>query len=250
MSGLKQRLAGGDLLFGTFLKTPCHIVVEVMASCGLDLLCIDAEHAPFDRIAIDACVMAARAGGLPVLVRTPSAAPEHILNALDSGADGVLLPHIRSAEEAAAAVQAAHYGRGGRGYAGSSRAAGYGGRGMAEHLEASSARTVVIAQIEDVEALDHVDAIASVAGLDALFVGRMDLTVALGASSPDEPEVIAAVEGIAQAARSAGRCFGMFVPRNADVPRWREAGASLFLQGSDHSFLRTGASAARREAEF
>jgi 2-keto-3-deoxy-L-rhamnonate aldolase RhmA len=248
MNSFKQRIAAGEPTFGTFLKTPSYILVEALADCGLDLLCIDAEHAPFDRGAVDACVMAARAGGLPVLVRTPSAAPEHILSALDSGADGILLPHIRTAREAAAAAQAAHYGAGGRGYAGSTRAAAYGRRAMAEHLEASAARTVVIAQIEDVEALDEVDAIAGVSGIDALFVGRMDLTVALGASSADAPEVIRAVETISHAARSAGRPFGMFVPRNSDVPRWREAGATLFLQGSDHTFLRTGALAARREA--
>lgn len=250
MMGLKQRLAAGEPMFGTFLKTPSHILVEVMAHCGLDLLCIDAEHAPFDRLAIDSCVLAARAGGLPILVRPQSAAPEHILNALDIGADGVLLPHICTAKEAARAVQVARYGRGGRGYAGSSRAAGYGRIGMAEHLIASARRTVVIAQIEDVEALGDLDAIASVPGIDALFVGRMDLTVALDASSPDDSDVIAAVEKIAEAARSAGLPFGMFVPRNSDVPRWREAGATLFLQGSDHAFLRMGALAARHEAGF
>jgi 2-keto-3-deoxy-L-rhamnonate aldolase RhmA len=248
MSSFKQRLADGESMFGTFLKTPSYIVVEALARCGLDLLCIDAEHAPFGRLAVDSCILAARVGGLPTIVRTPSAAPEHILSALDSGADGVLLPHIRSAHEAAEAVQAAHYGRGGRGYAGSSRAAGYGSRSIAEHLRASAATTVVIAQIEDVEALDQIDAIASVTGIDALFIGRMDLTISLGADSADAPPVIAAVELVAQAARSAGRRFGMFVPRNGDVPRWREAGATLFLQGSDHAFLRAGALAARLEA--
>ena len=104
--GLKQRLAAGDALWGTFLKTPSPIVVEVLASAGLDLICVDAEHAPFDRAAIDLCLMAARAAALPAIVRTPTAAPEHVLNALDCGADGVLLPHIRSADEARAAVAA------------------------------------------------------------------------------------------------------------------------------------------------
>jgi 2-keto-3-deoxy-L-rhamnonate aldolase RhmA len=250
MSSLKDRIAAGEPLFGTFLKTPSPIIVEVLAQCGLDLLCIDAEHAPFERLAIDACVMAARTAAFPVIVRTPSAAPEHILNALDCGADGVLLPHIRSAREAAEAAKAAQYGRRGRGYAGSSRAAGYGTCSMAEHLQASAARTVVIAQIEDVEALGEVNAIAAAPGIDMLFVGRMDLTVALGASSADAPDVIAAVQKVCDAARSAGRPFGMFVPRNSDVPQWRAAGATLFLQGSDHSFMRAGAMSARRDTKL
>lgn len=242
---LKDRIATGDTLLGTFLKTPSPILVEVLATCGLDLLCLDAEHSPFDRGALDLCIMAARAAGLPVLVRTPTAAPEHILNALDCGADGVLLPHIRSAGEAAAAALAAAYGPGGRGYAGSSRAARYGLAPMAEHRAASAARTVVIAQIEDVEALGEIDAIATTAGIDALFVGRIDLTVALDAASPDAPEVIAAVDRILAAGRAAGRPVGMFVPRNEDVAGWREKGASLFLQGSDHAFLRSGAATLR-----
>ena len=89
--GLKQRLAAGDALWGSFLKTPSPILVEVLGSAGLDLLCLDAEHAPFDRAALDLCIMAARANGLATLVRTPTAAAEHVLNALDCGADGVLL---------------------------------------------------------------------------------------------------------------------------------------------------------------
>ncbi len=242
---LKARLAAGEFLLGTFLKTPSPILVEVLATCGLDLLCLDAEHAPFDRQAIDACLFAARAAGLATVVRTPTSAAEHILNALDCGADGVLLPHIRSAGEAAAAVAAATYRPGGRGYAGSSRAARYGLATMAEHRGAAAERTTVIAQIEDVEALDELDAIAATPGLDALFVGRSDLTVALDAASPDAPEVVAAVDRIIAAGRGAGVPVGMFVPRNEDVAGWRAKGASLFLQGSDHAFMRAGAAALR-----
>jgi len=246
--GLKQSLAGGETLWGSFLKTPSPILVEVLATGGLDLLCLDAEHAPFDRAALDACAMTARLAQLPVIVRTPTAAPEHILNALDCGADGVLLPHIRTADEAQAAVAAAHYGRGGRGYAGSTRAAGYGQTPISGHLAASQERTVVIAQIEDVEAVDAVEAIAGVPGLDALFVGRIDLTIALGETNPDAPAVIAAVERVLAAGRSAGVPVGMFVPRDADVAGWRDKGARLFLQGSDHAFMRAAAKGARAAA--
>ncbi|WP_375396666.1 HpcH/HpaI aldolase/citrate lyase family protein [uncultured Sphingomonas sp.] len=240
---LKARLAAGEKLIGTFLKTPSPILVEVLGTCGLDLLCLDAEHAPFDRSSIDACILAARACGLPVIVRTPTSAAEHILNALDCGADGVLLPHIRSAAEAEAAVAAATYRPGGRGYAGSSRAARYGLAAMSEHRDDAAARTVVIAQIEDVDAVAAVEVIAAIPGLDALFVGRIDLTVALDAASPDAPEVVAAVDRIIAAGAAAGVPVGMFVPRNADVAGWHAKGASLFLQGSDHAFLRSGAAA-------
>ena len=241
----KDRLASGAPLLGTFQKTPAPVVTEVLALSGLDCVCLDAEHAPFDRGAIDLCVMAARAGGLPVLVRPPTSAAEHILTALDSGANGVLLPHIRSVAEAESAARAAHYGRGGRGYAGATRAAGYLGRPIAEHLARSRAETVVIAQIEDIEAVDDVERIAAVPGIDAMFVGRIDLTVAMGATSPADPPIVAMVERVVAAGRARGRVTGMFVSDLAEVPRWREAGASLFLLGSDHGFLVSGARAMR-----
>lgn len=247
---LKARLAAAEPVLGTFQKTPSPIVTEVLALAGLDLVCLDAEHAPFDRGDIDRCAMAARAGGMPLLVRPQTAAAEHILSALDSGATGVLLPHIRSEAEARAAAAAAHYGRGGRGYAGSSRAAGYGGRTMAEHRAASAAETVVVAQIEDVEALEAIEAIAAVDGIDALFIGRIDLTVALGAASPTDPRVIEAVAHVCATARGAGRTVGMFVGDLTEVPRWRGAGASLFLLGSDHGFLLAGATTLRAASGF
>jgi len=243
----KQRLANGDTLLGTFLKTPSPILVEVLATAGLDCLCLDAEHAPFDRAAIDLCAMAARAADFPLLVRPASNAPEQILNALDVGADGVLVPHIRSAAEARALAAAASYRPGGRGYAGSSRAAGYGLTTMADHRARSEERTTVIAQIEDREALDQIEAIAVVPGIDALFIGRIDLTVSLNAANPDEPVVLDAIERIIGACRAAGRTVGMFVPRDADVADWRAQGVTLFLQGSDHTAIRAGARAMRAD---
>ncbi len=249
---LKQRIASGAPILGTFVKTPHPHVVEVLASSGLDCICLDAEHAPFDRRDLDLCIMAARAGSLATLVRTQSSTAHDILNALDCGADGIVVPHVRSADEARSIVARSHYGRGGgptrRGYAGSSRAAEYGQRTIADHMLASAERTVIVAQIEDLEAIDNIDAIAAVDGIDALFVGRIDLTVALGCTSPDDPLVIEAVKHVLSSAQKAGRPSGLFTPRPADVALWRDHGASLFLLGSDHGFLRSGAAQLRTQA--
>jgi 2-keto-3-deoxy-L-rhamnonate aldolase RhmA len=236
----QKQLRAGDLLAGTWIKTPHPHVVEVLSLTSLDCLVLDAEHAPFDRAALDHCILAARAGGKTVLVRPQSANHEHILNALDCGADGVILPHIRSAPEAADAVKACHYIGGGRGYAGSSRAAGYTTKGMTIH-RANAKSVTIIAQIEDVEAVDNIDAIAHVPGIDALFIGRADLTIAYAAQTPDDAVVVDAVERIVAAGKAAGRTTGMFLGRVDDVPMWREKGASLFILGSDHDFLLQGA---------
>ena len=236
----RERLLDGDLLAGTWIKTPHPHVVEVLALSSLDVLVLDAEHAPFDRGSLDMCILAARAGGKPVLVRPPSSSHEQILNALDLGADGVILPHIRTAQEAADAVKACHYISGGRGYAGSSRAAGYTTKGMAKH-RADAKNVIVIAQIEDVEGVDNIDAIAAVPSIDALFIGRADLTIAYGADTPDDAVVVNAVDHIVAAGKAAGRTTGMFLGRVGDVGMWREKGSSLFILGSDHDFLLQGA---------
>jgi 2-keto-3-deoxy-L-rhamnonate aldolase RhmA len=236
----REKLRAGDILAGTWIKTPHPHVVEVLSLTSLDCLVLDAEHAPFDRAALDLCILAARAGGKTVLVRPQSASHAQILNALDCGADGVILPHIRSAEEAVEAVKACHYVSGGRGYAGSSRAAGYTSKGMAGH-RADAKNVIVIAQIEDVEAVDAIDAIARVDGIDALFIGRADLTISYGAETPDDVVVVDAVDRIVAAGKAAGRATGMFLGRVGDVPMWRDKGASLFILGSDHDFLMQGA---------
>ena len=242
MSGLKERLRSGETLAGTFVKTPHPHIVEVLGLSALDCLVLDAEHAPFDRGALDLCILAARCTGKPVLVRPASGAAEQILNALDCGADGVIVPHIRTAVEAEALVRACHFGPGGRGFAGSTRAAGYTTKGMAAHRE--GARDVaIVAQIEDAEALGEIDAIAAVAGIDALFIGRADLTISLGADTADDDVVVAAVEAICAAGRAHGRTIGMFLARPADVPAWRAKGASLFILRSDQEFLLGGANA-------
>ena len=240
MVAFRDRLRSGDLLAGTWVKTPHPHVVEVLSFSSLDCLVLDAEHAPFDRAALDLCILAARAGGKTVLVRPQSASHEHILNALDCGADGVILPHICSAADAEDAVKACHYVSGGRGYAGSSRAAGYTTKGMAKH-RADAACVTIIAQIEDVEGVDNIEAIAAVDGIDALFIGRADLTISYAAQTLDDMIVVDAVDRIVAAGKAAGRSTGMFLGRVGDVGMWREKGASLFILGSDQDFLLQGA---------
>ena len=236
MSSFKDLLLSGELIAGTWVKTPHPHVVEVLALSGLDVLAIDAEHAPFDRGSLDAALLAAKAGGVPALVRVPHSAPEAILQALDCGADGIIAPHIRTVEEVEALVRASHYGPRGRGFAGSSRAAGYTTKGMAKTRE-DAAKVAVIAQVEDAEALDHLDAICAVEGIDAIFIGRIDLTISLGCESADDQPVIDAVEKICEACRKVGRRIGMFLSRVEDVPQWREKGVSLFLLQSDQDFM-------------
>ena len=240
-SNFRQRLIKRDLLIGTWVKTPSPIVCEVLGKTDLDALCLDAEHAPFGRTELDACIAATRATNMTPLVRVPSADPHNILNALDCGATGIVVPHVRTVEDAEAICLNSLYGPGGRGFAGSSRAAGFAGKAIADQLEESAEQTTIIAQIEDVEALNVIDDIAAVERLDCLFIGRIDLTVALGKTDPKDPVVVDAVASICAAGRKANKAVGMFVADLAEAKEWQENGASLFLLQSDQAFLLAGA---------
>jgi len=179
ISKFRKRLEDGEPLIGTFLKTPSPIVAEVLGLSDLDVVAIDIEHAPFGRVELDLCIAALRAAEIPSLARIADDSPTEIRNALDSGATGIVVPHVTSAKQAAAIVKAAHFGEGGRGYAGSSRAADFTTKSMADHIADSREQTTVVAQIEDLAALDNVAEIAGVAGIDCVFIGRVDLAVAI-----------------------------------------------------------------------
>ena len=235
----RQRLLAKEQLVGTFQKTPSMMVAEVLAKTDIDVVCIDAEHSPFDRRDIDASVFAYRAADKASLVRVPSSAPEQILNALDCGATGVVVPHVDSVAKAEAIAKATRYGDKGRGYAGSTRAANYAGNTVAQNIENNQNNTA-IAQIEDLAALDVIDGIAAVEGIDCLFIGTMDLAVALGCSSPKDAAVVDAANKICTAANTANRRTGIFVADLNDVAYWREQGVTLFLLGSEHGFIKQG----------
>jgi len=240
-NSFRQRLLNHDLLIGTWVKTPSPIVCEILGKSELDALCLDAEHAPFGRTQLDACIAAVRATNMTPLVRVPSADAHNILNALDCGATGIVVPHVRTVEDAEALCQRSLYGPGGRGFAGSTRAAGFAGKAIADQLKESAERTTIIAQIEDIEALNAIDEIAAVERLDCLFIGRIDLTVALGKTDPNDPVVVDAVASICAAGQKADTAVGMFVADVAEAAQWQDHGASFFLLQSDQAFLLAGA---------
>lgn len=245
MDGFRKRLLDGEPLIGTWMKTPSHIAADVLGLTPLDCIALDAEHAPFDRIAIDAAIGALRAAEMPGLVRIPHLASEHVLNALDCGAAGIVAPHIKSPSDAEALSQMCRYGPGGRGYAGSTRAARYTTSPMPENLKRGNENTAVIAQIEDLEGLETIDEIAKVDGVDCLFIGRIDLTIALNAKTPNDKIVVDAVETVCAACVRDKRRVGMFVGDLNEISKWRKAGASLFILKSDHAFMLSGAKALR-----
>lgn len=235
---LKRALEQGTPLLGTFVKTPSPAICEALGRSEFDLVCLDAEHAPFTRETLDHCVLACRSVNMPAVIRLPTNTPEHILNALDIGATGIIAPHLLNATQSKALVNNSTYGRG-RGYAGATRSTR--SKTMAEIIKAGQDNTVIIGQIEDIEALENLDEILSVDGIDCFFIGRSDLTVSMGLTDPFDDKVKRVLETISKKAIEKGRCVGTFTSSLEEIPYLRSLGISLFILSSDHSLMLSGA---------
>lgn len=242
-----SRFRARESLVGTFVKTPDPSVVEVLSRSSLDFVVLDAEHAPFSRRELDLCLLAAREGNLPALVRVPSSDAIWTQQALDQGAVGVVVPHVRSASEAREVARKARFGEGGRGFAGSTRAADYTRRDIATHLEKSSQSVVVIAQIEDAEAVKSAFEIAAVSGVDGVFIGPVDLAISLGKTTVGDAVTQDAISHIATSVRRAEKSVGIFVSGVSDAEKYQRLGLSFVLVRSDQSFMLAAADQAHSD---
>lgn len=243
----RSRLIAGSNVFGTFVKTPTPHATEMLGLLGFDFVIFDQEHAPLDRAALDMMILGARASNVAGIVRVGDPGEANILSVLDCGAAGVLVPHVATAQKAREVVDACRYRSGRRGFANTTRAGGYGSVPFSEHMDAQDAEVSCIAMIEDVSALDEIDEIVKVEGIDAIFIGRGDLTAAIGAPSMTSPETHRLVEPIMAAARKAKMPIIMLSPNRADAVAMSKLGASAFIISSDHGFMRSAASAALKE---
>jgi 2-keto-3-deoxy-L-rhamnonate aldolase RhmA len=243
----RQRFINRQRLVGTFIKTPTTHTVEIIGGLGFDFVVIDEEHAPFDRVTIDNALLAARAAGTAGIVRVAEPTAAKLLAVLDDGATGVLVPHVSSLAKARDIVAACRYRGGRRGFSASPRAGGYGAVPMWEHVKNADAAVTCIAMIEDPEALDEIDDILAVDGLDGVFIGRGDLTVALGAADMGAPEVRAACERIFAAAGKAGKPVCVMVGSASEARNFQADGTSAFIVGSDQAFMQQAAQKALSE---
>jgi 2-keto-3-deoxy-L-rhamnonate aldolase RhmA len=225
------------VVLGAFIKSASHQVAEVLGHCALDFIVTDAEHAPFDIADVDRIVLAARSTSLPCLVRTPDHSASFINRCLDVGASGIMAPHVTDASAADRVIAAAKYSRGERGFSPSGRAGAFGTTRAAAYRAEADRQTSIWCQIEDASALDHLDAIAAKPDVDCLFVGRADLSLSLGTDRPDDPKMQSALEAIAAAAKRHQCAFGIFMSDPAEMPKFVAMGATVFICGSDQSWL-------------
>jgi 2-keto-3-deoxy-L-rhamnonate aldolase RhmA len=247
--GFRHRVRRGETLLGVFIKTASHQVVELVGRSGLDFAVVDAEHAPFDPLTLDRMALAGRAAGLPLLVRPPNLDASFVGQALDMGLSGVVAPHVDSPEATEALLAAAKYDRGRRGFSPSTRAGGYGAPDARAYRQAADRESSVWCQIEDASALPRLDAIAASEDVDCLFLGRADLAQSLGVDSQNDPKVVEAVRAVAEAGRRHGRTVGIFIGQTGEIPELKALGITVFVCGSDQSWLLAEGRRIRREAD-
>jgi len=246
--GFRVAVRGGQTLLGVFIKTASHQTVEVIARTGLDFAIIDSEHAPFDPLTLDRMALAGRAAGLPLLARAPDHGAAFIGQALDMGLAGIVAPHVDSPQAAERLLAAAKFDRGQRGFSPSTRAGGYGVPDARAYRETADRESTLWCQIEDAAALAHLDAIAAVEDIDCLFLGRADLALSLGVDSQGDPKVVEAVRATAQAGARHGRAVGIYIGSPAEIADLAALGITVFVCGSDQSWLIAEGRRIRREA--
>jgi staphyloferrin B biosynthesis citrate synthase len=206
----RSKILNRQHVLGTFIKLASPHVVEIVGQSGFDFVIIDQEHSPLDRAAIDIACLAARATNLAAIVRVSEVA--NILSALDSGATGVMVPHCDSPERAR------------------------------QIAAAQDATVTCIVMIEDQAALAHLEEIAAVKGIDAFFIGRGDLTAALGVEGMN-----AAVRRITDAARAANMPTVALVSGRDDARAMRDLGVAAFVHSNDQNLLKTAAAQALKD---
>jgi 2-keto-3-deoxy-L-rhamnonate aldolase RhmA len=236
-TSLKERIRNGQPTFGAWLTIPSLDVAEIMAGLGYDWVMIDAEHAPFDLGTLQTALAAFNGSKTVPLVRVASQDPMLIKQALDLGAEGVVVPQIENADEAKHAVAATKYPpEGTRGF-GPRRASRYLAQ-VDQYYEAANAATLVVLQIESVNAVAAIAEIVAVPGIDVVFVGPMDLSISAGVPrQTGHPLVISAIDTVLSCCRAEGIpvCTGLSSP---DVAAERSSrGAIFILTGTDHRLL-------------
>lgn len=237
---LRARIRAGEVVIGTFVKTPAVQVVEVLGLAGLDFAVIDQEHAPIGIEAMDLLTLAGRATGLPLLSRRWGAGADWIAPLLDLGLTGVMVPHVADAAQARAVCSAVKFAHGARGISPSPRAGNYGGMRLVEYRDHCDANSVIMVQIEDAPALDRLDEIGACTDIDVLFIGPADLSQSMGVAMPSA-ELDEAIGRVIDAGKRAGVAVGLFVGDETQVPAWVARGVSVFVCGSDQSLLKKSA---------
>ncbi len=223
----KARLKAGETVFGCFLRTTDPTMIDFLGYQPWDFMVFDGEHGTLEPRDCENLVRVAESHDVTPIVRVTTNLPPIILRFMDSGAQGLLVPWVNSAEEAERAVQAVkYYPRGKRGLAGV-RAADFGQRySLGDYVEQANRETLVVLQVETIEAVEQLPEIVEVEGVDVIFIGPADLSHSLGLPGEiNHPRVQEAFQRIVDIVVPAGLALGTLVPNAEAARKWMDWGA-------------------------
>ncbi|MBO1268819.1 HpcH/HpaI aldolase family protein [Arthrobacter cavernae] len=217
---------------GLYCSVPAPTLVDMIGHAGFDFVILDTEHSLVGDAELAALLRAAQASGLDALVRVPESDPGSILRALDAGATGVVVPHVRCRADVDAALRAARYFPDGMRSLGGGRASNYGVGDPREVIRRANAEVVVAVLIEDREGVDAIDEILAGGGINLVLPGPGDLSQSYGVPwETRHPLVRGAVEAIHEACLRHSTPFAPMTTNPEAHARWRAAGATSFVLG-------------------
>lgn len=242
MKNLKRRIKQGEFLNGCWLNLGSSLTAEIVGLSGFDWVLIDIEHGAGGEKDVLFQLQALEHTPSAPIVRVESSDRQRIHRVLDLGAEGIMCPRVNNVKEAKEVVSALHYPpQGSRGVAKMVRATGF-GQNFSAYKDEARDNIVGIIQIETLEVLDHLDEIASLEGVDVMFIGPADLSMAMGIFGQfDHPQFKEAISATVNAAKKAGKASGILLFNPDDYTIYRQMGISLIACGADATFVADGA---------
>ncbi len=220
---VREKMLRGEKTLGTFMVIGSGTAAECIGLAGYDYVIIDTEHGPFDpECAVD-FIRAAKLYGTAPFVRVQDTSRASILKMLDAGAMGLIIPQINTVEEIREVVRHGKYTPvGNRGVAPSVGTAfwqeDYAQHGLAHTFETANRETMLFPQCETIGCLEHIEEIAAIDGVDGIFVGPFDLSVAMDMPLAfDRPEFKAALARILAACKAAGKPVMIYAGTEKDA---------------------------------
>lgn len=248
LNHLKHRLSKGETLHGIWLGLADPYCAEIAASSGFDWLLIDGEHAPNDIRSLSAQLAVIEGKGPAALIRLPDDDPAKIKQALDIGAQTILIPMVESVAQAERCLRATRYPPQGFRGVGSALARASRFSGIPDYLATANDQICLILQIETAKGLAALDSILKVPGPDGFFIGPADLAADMGhLGNPSHPEVKSAIKDALARIRAAGKSAGILVTEPALIKEYQAAGANFVGVGIDVTILATALRALARE---
>jgi 4-hydroxy-2-oxoheptanedioate aldolase len=242
MSNIKERLKNGEAVHGCWLNMGSTVSAEIVGSVGFDWVLFDLEHGiGTDAYLVPQLQALGNDSAVPI-VRVESFETARVKRVLDAGVKGVMFPQIQNAAEAKKAIENMYYPPvGKRGFAKMVRATQF-GKNFENYYEFAKSNLLGIIQIETIESLNHLDEIANLEGVDVLFLGPADLSLALGVFGQwDHPLFVDAVQKIGVAAAKAGKAAGILFFDLDQYDFYYKHGFRFMASGSDMTFLSKGA---------